>query len=249
MGRPIRALVLLLLALLSLYAGCARSGRQKGLPSERVRIKDSVFYHNISITYDGKHYFTLNGGNISYCVINEYGAKGDFIRSYSLELDGRAIFYNPRDGELYAKGYANDLYRLDLENGEMETEFLYIFFDENSSPAMSPDGKYFYELVDGEVIVLDANTGDEITNFLVDEYYDEHGYSVTIAASGDRLFVWGGEQEVVVYDLEGNHKGGFKLPRRGFPFSLSYCNNMLWIAEDADSKDERGNGYWFGYRM
>jgi outer membrane protein assembly factor BamB len=249
MGRPARALVLVLLALLPLYTGCAKSVRQKGMPTEGVRIKDNVFYHNISITYNGKHYFTLNGGNIDYCVINEYGTKGDFIRSYSLALDGRAIFYNPRDRQLYAKGYANDLYRLDLEKGEMEAEFNYIFFDENSSPAMSPDGSYYYEFVDGEIIILDAETGDEVESFFVDEYYQEHGYNVSIAASSDRFFVWAGEQEIVVYDLDGNRMGRLNLPRRGFSFSLSYCNNMLWIAEDADSKDGRGDGYWFGYRL
>jgi hypothetical protein len=53
--------------------------------------------------------------------------------------------------------------------------------------------------------------------------------------------------------------GGFKLPRTGFSFSLSWANGMLWIAEYANGveRDEDGNvtggkaadGYWYGYRL
>jgi hypothetical protein len=30
---------------------------------EKIKITDKVYYHNMSITFDGDNYFTINGGN------------------------------------------------------------------------------------------------------------------------------------------------------------------------------------------
>jgi hypothetical protein len=241
-------LLLLLLALTFVLVGCMTTRPLVDTSSEVARIKDRVYYHNISITFDGRNYFTLNGGNEGYCTLNRYDGTGKVIDTYDVELDGRAIFYNPLDGKLYLKDYGVDLYRFDPRDGDVDVVLSDFFLDENSSPGMSPDGKYIYELVGGEVLFYDSKTGEELKSIVIDEYYDEHGYNASLAASKNHLFIWGDAYDLLVYTLKGKYLGKFVLPRQGFSYSLSYCRGMVWIADDADAKDELGEGYWLGYR-
>lgn len=249
MKRVVTLCLLVALALVFVRATCGKVRPPIGKPVEAVRIDDYVYYHNISITYNGKNYFTINGGNSDYCIINKYDKSGKFIKNYDLGLDGRVIFFDPNDGELYVKTFGTDVYKLDLDNEVANVQFDDIFDMDNGSPAVSPDGKYIYEFVDGAITVFNAQTGEELRSFEVTEYFYEHSYNVSIAASEYYLFVWGDEDEIIVYDPEGNRITEFKLPRRGFGFSLSYCNGMLWIAEDADAAGDGGYGYWYGYRL
>jgi hypothetical protein len=164
-------------------------------------------------------------------------------------LDGRAIFYNAAEEEFYVKNYGIDLYWVDSNFEEVDFELVGIFENENSSPAISPDGELIYELVNGEVRVLGFDSGDEIKTFQLSDYYDEHLYNSVIAASDMYIFVWGAKNEVLVYNLEGKYVNKIKLPWEGYGLSLSYCNGMLWIAEDADASTEGGNGYWYGFKI
>jgi len=257
--RTVLRLVLMhLLALTSVTTGCMKSGPMVDTSTESVRIEDWVYYHNVSIAYDGKHYFTINGGNDGYCMINEYTRDGKLIEKYNVGLDGRAIFYSPGDRALYVKDYGFDLYRFDPGNAEVQVELSEVFYDENSSPGMSPDGKFFFEQVGGEVFVYDVKTGEEVRTIEIAEYFDEHGYSTSIAASNRHLFVWGDHFDVLVYDMNGKFVSRYKLPKLGvkdgedkggFGYSLSYCRGMLWIADDADAMDVGGEGYWIGYTV
>lgn len=249
MRSALKVSLLFVLALTFVRAGCVKTRPTIDTSIEALRIKDTVYYHNVSIAYDGKHYFTINGGNEGYCTINEYSTDGKFIETYDVGLDGRAIFHNPMDGNLYIKDYGVNLYKFDPKGEAVEIALPEVFLDENSSPGMSPSGKYFYEFLEGEVYVYDSKTGLEDRVIEIDEYYDEHGYNVSTAASNRHLFVWGDAYDVLVYDLTGKKVSTFRLPMRGFGYSLSYSNGMLWIADDADAMDEVGEGYWFGYRV
>jgi hypothetical protein len=216
-----------------------------------LKIKDFVYYHNMSITYNGDHYFTINGGNENYCKLNEYDEKGKAVSSYDVGLDGRAIFYNSDLDQMYVKVYGQDLYSIGLENNDANIEYSYIFEDDNSSSAMSPDGLYFYEFVRGKVRVINSEDGTIEDSFYLPRYteLEEDGHDVSIAASDNNLFVWGSIDEVFIYDLSGSYIDKVKLPRIGYGFSLSYCNGLLWIAQDANARDKGTSGYWFGYRL
>jgi DNA-binding beta-propeller fold protein YncE len=248
MKKIIRYCFLVVAMFLFIRATCGRP-KLSTKPMTGIEIMDYVFFHNVSITFDGDHYFTLNGGNENYCVINEYDENLDFIETYDVGLDGRAIFYNPKDKNLYVKIYGTDLWTIDFDNGTAGVRFSDIFEEDNSSPAFSPDGKYIYELINGYVRVIDFKTGEELEHFILEHYYDEHGYGLSIAASKHYLFVWEYEDRVLVYDLDGEYVTKIKLPRAGYGFSLSYCNDMLWIAEDADASTDGGDGYWYGFEL
>ncbi len=249
MRRVMNILGILLFVAISMKATCGARKPGAMKPVQVMEIADNVYFHNVSITYDGSHYFTINGGNDSYCTLNEYDAEGELIDAYDVGLDGRSIAFNPRDGLLYVKIYGFDLYAVDLWDESAEAALYDVFEDENSSVAISQDGERIYELYDGHVKVLDFDTGKELKRFNLSDYFYEHGYQSSIAVSDKYLFVWGDSDAIIVYDLNGNYVSDFRLSRSGYGFSLSYCNKMLWIAQDADASTDGGSGYWYGYRL
>jgi hypothetical protein len=249
MKKALQVCLLVAFVIISLHATC---GPKKPLikePVEVVKFKDKVYFHNMSITFDGTYYYTLNGGNDAYCMINQYDVDGELIDEYDVELDGRAIFYNPMDENIYIKVYGGDLYMVDLYVETTELVHEGIFKDDQSSPGMSPDGKYLYEYYEGRMRVLDFETGKKVKGYTFEPTYNETGYSTSLACSDYYLFAWGGTDEIVVYDHDGKYITEIEMPRDGYGFSLSYCNGLLWFAKDADGSSDGGTGYWFGYRL
>lgn len=234
---------------ISLRATCGKVKPFSKAPSQVIKIADWVYYHNMSITFDGTYYYTINGGNDGYCTLNQYDKQGEFIESYDLEIDGRAIFYHSEDEMLYVKIYGTDLYAIELFFELADVHYYDMFSDDNSSPAATPDGKYVFELVDGKVTMYDVNSGEDIRSYRITKYYEEHGFANSIAASDNYLFVWGDTDEIYVYDHNGTYITNILLPRDGYGFSLSYCNGLLWVAKDADASQDGGNGYWYGFEL
>lgn len=244
-------------------AGCGGTARiSTRKPVQVMKIADEVFFHNVSISYDpvAETYLTVNGGNASYGIINEYELDGELVATYGTEVDGRAIFC--RDGYVLVKSHGTQVFEVDVMEAYLDWSLLFEeyaeavaeeidfeFEEDNSSPAMSPDGRLFFEHVRGRVTVFDVETGRRVRSFNVEDYYDEHGYDVAIAASDNNVFLWSDADKVSVYDFKGKSVGKLTLPRPGYGFSLSYCNGMLWISQDADAGTEALEGYWYGYRL
>jgi len=247
MNRALR-LVLVGLALFVFVRATCRRGPVEVTPVEVMEIADEVYYHNVSITWDGSYYYTLNGGNDDWSRINQYDKDGDWVESFEPELDGRTLFYTT-DKTLYAKAYDTDLYTIDLYEEDYDTEEGGLFEEDQTSVGFTPDGRQAFELSEGTVHVYDLGEDDEVASFDLERYYDEGNYGMAVAASDQHLFVWGAEDEILVYDHKGRFVTEFELPREGFWASLSWCNGMLWIADDSDSKDELGTGTWFGYQL
>jgi sugar lactone lactonase YvrE len=178
-----------------------------------------------------------------------YDDEGEFVDAYDVGLDARSMFFDAGDGRLYVKVYGLDLYVIDLDNESVDIALSDVFEADNSSVAISANGKRMYEFIEGHVQVMDFKTGKKLKRFKLPSYFDQHGYNNSIAASDRHLFVWGDSDAIIVYDLDGEYVSEFKLPRPGYGFSLSYCNGMLWIAQDADASTDGGNGYWYGYRL
>lgn len=245
----LRSVVIAAIVLLGLRATCGKPRIPRTSPEMAIKLADEVRFHNVSITWNGRHYFTLNGGNSSYCDLNEYDASGRFIRRYDLELDGRAIFYHPTYRRLFVKTYGDDIYQVDLTQGKAELFHEDIFADDNSSPGFSPDGRYIYEMNEGTITVYDFVSGEELDELEVENYYDEHPYFSAIAVAENYLFIWGGEDRIRVHRRTGDYVTEIELPVSGHPLSLSYCNGMLWVAQDADGGSVGAQGYWYGFRL
>jgi hypothetical protein len=267
-----RILTLCLLAVVAFAvfgrATCKKAEPAGIKPVEAMKIKDNVYYHNVGITYGDSRYYTLNGGNEDWGLVNVYDEDGDFVDSWDVEVDGRAIFYDSEYELLYIKPYGTDYYTIDPELGDLGLDVEEFFIEDNSSIGWTPDGEEIYELSeDGEVTVYESYIGMDLDEFELTSYSETHGYQFSVAASDKYLFAWdgpgeeseeedGGQPTVWVYTLDGEYVDMFRLPRAGFPFSLSWANDMLWIAEDANAteEDEDGNiisqdGWWYGYRL
>jgi hypothetical protein len=249
MKKAAKFLFLALFAFLAMRATCGKVQPEIKAPVEANKFVDFVYFHNVSIAFDGSHYFTINGGNAGYCKLNEYDRAGKFIQSYDMGLDGRAIFYHPDKKKLYVKIFGFDLYEVNIEEESTKLVLDYVFGADNSSPALSADGKMFYELVDGDVRIIDFDTGKKEKEITIPEYFNEHGYAMSIAASSEFLFIWASDDEVYVYNFKGEKVSQLQLPIYAFGFSLSYCNDLLWAAVDADAWVEGNYGYWYGYDL
>lgn len=251
-----RVLVTVLLAAAFVALTGATCGKPKALTVEadqQVKFTDEVYFHNMGITWDGEHYYTVNGGNTEYGKVNQYDESGEFVDSYEVETDGRSIMYSPADENLYVKPYGQDLMVVDLDIEYAEIEEEAIFQSEQTSVAMSPDGTKLYEFLEGDVHVYDMEEDEEAESFTLEHYSstEEQGFSYAIAASDRFLFVWGPdtEKEIYVYTLKGKYYTKFELPREGFGFSLSWANGMLWVSKDADASTDGGEGTWYGYSL
>jgi hypothetical protein len=232
-------------------ATCGPKRPARVTPELRVTISDEVPYHNMGIAWDGRNYWTVNGGNDGYSRVNRYTRTGEFVESYDFGLDGRAIGYHAGEGVPVVKIYGSALYA--LEPDDEDTELLHDdeLESDQGSVGFSPDGSRIYEFDDGTVRVLATEDGDELDELEIEDYYGEEsgGYAYAIAASDKFLFTWKSETEINVHDFTGRFVTSFELPRTGFGFSLSYCNRLLWIAEDADGSTEGAVGKWYGYRL
>lgn len=243
---------LLPIALLAVATACTPkvvSLSETGVKPDLVmKIEDEVFFHNVGITFDGKYYYTINGGNEGYGKVNQYDAGGKLVTSADVEADGRAIFYNPADGKIYIKTYMRDLlvYNPKLKEANVVAEG--VFQDNQSSPALDPSGKRIYELVDGTLYVMEFPSMKEIET--IDGLpCGDFPHSGAIAASKNHLFTWDENGEVYVLDKKGKEIASFKIKNTFHGMSLSWANGMIWAAEDADASSYGGVGTWFGYSL
>ncbi len=229
-------------------ATCGPRGPVKVTAVQAVKFTDFVYFHNAGITFDGKHYCTINGGNDDYCQVNKYTKAGKLVESYDLELDGRAIFYNPVEEEFYVKPYGTSLYRVDLGDEDADEALEDVFYEGQSSVGFSPDGERMYEFYEGEVFVYDED-GERLDDFDVDDYHEEGLYPNSVAASDRYVFVWADTDEVGIYTRDGDYVTTVDLPFSGYSMSLSWCNGMLWVARDADGSTDGDDGQWVGYKL
>ena len=205
-----------------------------------------VYFHNVGIATDGFSYYTLNGGNEDYGLINRYDLNGDLIDTEEVSLDGRTLHWDDVLEGFLVKIYGYDI--MWVEDGEVDLEDYDVFYHENSSPAFSPDGERIFEHYDGTVTIYDGLLfleEDEIKGLQCGE--DLFAYA--IAASDRYLFTWDEDGTIFVYDHAGNFISTFELNKTGFGLSLSWCNGMLWIAEDADGSTDGATGTWYGYEL
>jgi DNA-binding beta-propeller fold protein YncE len=217
-------------------------------PELAMKIEDEVFFHNVGITFDGKYYYTLNGGNEGYGKINQYDTHGKLVTSADVEADGRAIFYNPADGKIYIKTYMRDLLVYDPKLKEASMVAEGVFQDNQSSPALDPSGKKIYELVEGTLYVMEFPSMKEMET-IEGLPCGDFPYSGAIATSKNYLFTWDEDGRVYVLDKTGKELTSFKVKNTFHGMSLSWANGMIWGAEDADASSYGGVGTWFGYTL
>jgi DNA-binding beta-propeller fold protein YncE len=241
----------LAVAAAALIAGCA-AHVAKTVDPDRVepvmRFDDWTYFHNVGIAWDGRQYYTLNGGNANHGRISVFDRQGKLKSSTSIDVDGRSIMYCRRDRKLYIKGYSTDLQVYNPKARLVTTRKRDVFHSSQSSVALDPDGRRIYELAGGTLYVRSFPGFDLIAE--IEDISDEAlPYNSTIAASGSFLYTWDDDGTVSVWDKQGAPVGEFELPSGRHGMSLTWANGLLWCAVDADGKDDGANGFWYGYSL
>ena len=214
----------------------------------KVMFKDTPQTHNMHITSDGQYLYTCNGGKPELGQISKFSLNGTKIASYKIELDMRSVIYNGLDKKLYVNGYDKNLYRIeDLMLGVFSKVLEFTETNEQSSPAISTNGKLIYFLDNGNVSVYTMKNGKLKTTFSGIMCSEESsGGGAAIAVDDKRMYSWdGAEQEVYVYDLKGKYQKTLELEQGDYGFSLSFANGMLWVSTDGNYEE----GTWYGYAV
>ncbi|MEO0108422.1 MAG: hypothetical protein ABIK62_04540, partial [candidate division WOR-3 bacterium] len=215
-------------------------------PRLALNFDETTYFHNMDITYDGRYYYTINGGNESYGRIGRYTPSGSYVGSARVAVDGRSIFYNSNDGRIYIKNYGYDLLRYDPATNQVTTVKTGSFHDPQSHVALDPDGRTLYELADGDIYVMDfpALTDRDTLSGLVGPYAGN-----ALAVSQDYIFTRDEDGTIHAYTKLGMPVAEFSLRSGLYSRCLSWCNNLLWGAIYADGKSEGSTGSWYGYKL
>ena len=247
MKRILRFSTLIFVIFLLITVSCAKKTRL--LQTDKgMMIKDYTFFHNAGITFDGEHYITTSGGNSYYSRINMYNLSGNLVKSIDAGIDGRSIHYLMNQKRLLVKKYGNYLMDIDEANESGENNYDIYFIESNSSIAFDPNEDYVYEMTNyGDIIVTDIISGDLVNEITIAKYYDEILYNTSIAVGQKYLYIWGGKDKIYMYDKKGTLNDSIDIQFNAYPLSLSYCNGMLWIAQDADAESNGGYGYYYGF--
>jgi DNA-binding beta-propeller fold protein YncE len=202
--------------------------------------------HNMGIAFDGEFYYTCNGGKTNEGKISKYSTNGNFMQSYPLELDMRAIMFNSDDGHLYVNCYDGNIYKIaSLEDGIYKLVYSELFDNEQASLAMGPKGRYLYFLDEGTLKVYDMKKEE-----FSDTFYeiscgpDIASGSCAVAVTKKHIITFNAEKKIFyLYDKKGKFRESKKYSQGDYGFSLSYANGHIFVAEDGNY----GMGQWYGY--
>jgi DNA-binding beta-propeller fold protein YncE len=212
----------------------------------KIVFKDNPQTHNMHIASDGQYLYTCNGGKPELGQISKFAFDGTKIGSYKIDLDMRSIMYNASDKKLYVNTYGQKLYKInDLMQGIYSEVYDFSDRNEQSAPAISPDGKLIYFMEYGEVYVYALKNKKLKTTLSGLSTADNAADGGTaIAVDKKYIYSWNaGEQVVYVYNLKGKFQKTLKFNQGEYGFSLSYANGLLWVSTDGNYEE----GTWYGY--
>jgi DNA-binding beta-propeller fold protein YncE len=212
----------------------------------RIVFRDHPQSHNMHLASDGRFLYTCNGGKAELGQIGKFNTDGNKIGSYKIGLDMRSVMYNPSDKKLYVYAYDKKLYKINnLSTGDYAVAYDFPDRSEQSAPAMSPNGKFLYFMEYGELFIYALKTGTLKTTLSGLNTADNTSDGGTaIAVDRKHIYSWNaGIQTVYIFDLKGVYQKSVKLNQGNYGFSLSFANDLLWVAKDGDYDD----GIWYGY--
>lgn len=244
-------LVITLIACLALAVGVKASNSYFTQGILFHTLPSGSFSTTMGIAYnpDTNTYWSIGGGGTP-SNIYEQSPNGTFVVSSTVPLDGRAIAYRSQDGVIYLRDFNGGLYNLTLPfNGTVTQVLPDIFQDAQCGFAFANGGNVF-DFYDGLVKEYDFATGAEIRNFTLDTLFPSattYPYNCQIASNGTDLFFLSANDDVYVYDIDGNLKATVSLDHATFdtfeaPFSQSYTNERFYAVDTSDST-------WYGFRI
>jgi DNA-binding beta-propeller fold protein YncE len=218
--------------------------------------------HNAHITSDGKFYYTCNGGTDKdgnpRGKINKYTLSGELVKSYPFKkFDMRSIMYNKSDKHLYIATYDLKIYKIiDLESGTTELHLDKKYKNGQCAIALDPDGKTFYIMDGGSLTLCKFKDGSVIKSFSGLSFgaddKDNPGLgkygSTAVAVDKNYIYTWDAHfysRKIYAYDKKGNFVKAYPISNGNFGYTLSYANDLIFVAMDGKGQV----GLWYGYRL
>ncbi len=189
----------------------------------------------MSIAFDGTYYWVVGGG-FSTGLVAQLDVNYNLITTQDVGIDFRAVFFNPIDGEVYAKNYGLDLLRLHTNpfDGGYDVIFTGIFQDFQSKACVSADGSILFDHINGTARSYDFNTGSVINTFTLDLQHDLNWPRGNLLAhTGTYLLTVAGDMVYAYSDVDGSFIASCNLPGMvPTEWSMCYTNGMFFIADD-----------------
>lgn len=231
-------------AVASKNKGNNNGGKSGGTLYPSIDFNDDPYNHNTGITFDGRYYYTSNGGAADYGRINKYDQDGNFLNSYPISIDMRSIEYY--DGYFYVSACDGNIYKItDLDDGEYDILYENAYSECQTSFAINPAHGSIYLLNDGDLNEYDLSSGDLLNSFSK----IKSGGSMevyTIACSDNYFYTFDiSVRKIYEYDFDGKLNNTYEYSSGDCYFSLSFANDMIFVADDGDYNI----GTWYGYKL
>jgi DNA-binding beta-propeller fold protein YncE len=213
-----------------------------------ITLADNPVTYSMHLCTDGSYYYTINGGVAKDGKISKFRVNGEFLESYPINQDMRSIMYSRKDKCLYINCKGTDVYKIaDLASGTIQLLHSGMYENEQSTLALDPAGKNFYEMVNGSLTVYNAKTGKMVKK-LSGFKCGAKGMkgSTTVAVDNKHIYTWDSDTKTVfVYDMKGVFVQSFVLKSGNIGHSLSAAYGMIFVAKSEMGKPST----WFGYQL
>lgn len=219
---------------------------QKKSPS--VVFSENPRTHNVHLCFDGKFYYTINGGKADQGMIKKYDLAFNLVTTYDIELDMRSIMYEPKGGNLYICTYGRGIYKItDLAAGKYEMVKDTLYNEPQSSLALSPDGKLLYIFNKGKLNIYKFPSCTYVKTISgLDCGKTPSEGSCVVAVDKKYIYTWNTEYKLIfIYDLKGKKVRSVEIEDGNYGFSLSAANGKVFVSKDGNY--DLGN--WYGYDL
>lgn len=216
--------------------------------TQAFRFNEFPLTHNMHITWDGKYYYTCNGGKALKGQISKYDNNGRLVENYNIELDMRSIMYSPAEKALFVYCYDKSICKLiDLSSGTYQVIAQDFGSDVQATPALGPKGKTLYYFSDGILKTYsfpDLSIKQTLVGFECGDGVSAG--NAAVAVSKKHIFTWDSEHKTIyMYNMKGQKVKTFSIPEGDYGFSLSFANKLIFTATDGNYSE----GTWHGYAV
>ncbi|TLX71644.1 hypothetical protein E9993_19960 [Labilibacter sediminis] len=214
-----------------------------------ISFEDNSESYCMQICFDGKCFYTVNGGVKDVGKITAYSINGIFLQSYPLPLDMRSIFYHTRNKCFYVCTTDKKLFKIiDINAGTYELVYENLYDNKQISLTIDPNGKFLYAFDNGTLSIYKFKTGTLVRTLsgLKCGEGNRKGAATVAIDRKKNIYTWDSDTKTVfVYDKNGKFLISHKLKYGDFGYSLSFAKEMFFVSNSPKNK----KGTWFGYKL
>jgi len=214
-----------------------------------ISFEDNPKSYSMHICFDGKLYYSVNGGIAKVGQISLFTIQGVYIQSLPLPIDMRGIVYCERSKCFFFNTTDYKIYKIiDLKAGTYELVFDKLYENKQASIAIDPRSRFLYVFDNGTLSIHKLKKGKLVRTLSGLKCGDGNRKGgATVAIDRKRnIYTWDSDSRTVFkYNKKGKFLKSFKLSKGSFGYSLSYANDMLFVSHSPKNR----KGIWYGYKL